>query len=253
MTDLLILTDLSAQELTWLALIVVAAGIVRGFSGFALSAMVMATAVLFLPPVELIPICWWLEMTASILMARGGWRDADRGVVLGLVIGSAVGTPIGLVLTTSLPVETTKVIALIVIIALAVTQLAKTRFAFLATKPGLYISGLAAGIVTGLASVGGMVVALYVLSQDTAAVKMRAALVLFLFAASLTSMIALLAFGVMDGTATLRGLIMAPAVVIGVVIGQRLFTPRLSAYYRPFCLTLLTGLAMVGLVRVTMS
>ncbi len=49
------------------------AGIVRGFSGFALSAMVMATAVMILPPIELIPMLWWLEMSASILMLKNGW------------------------------------------------------------------------------------------------------------------------------------------------------------------------------------
>ncbi len=58
----------------------------------------MATAVLILPPVQLIPICWWLEMTASVLMAKGGWQEADRGVVWGLIIGSTVGVPFGLML-----------------------------------------------------------------------------------------------------------------------------------------------------------
>ena len=86
--SLLTLTDLTAQEFAILTSIVAVAGIVRGFSGFALSAIVMASAVIILPPVQLIPICWWLEMTASVLMAKGGWQEADRGVVLGLVIGS---------------------------------------------------------------------------------------------------------------------------------------------------------------------
>ena len=89
------LLDLTEIEIAALVLITFTAGLVRGFSGFALSAMVMASAVLILPPVELIPICWWLEMSASLLMARGGWRDADRGVVKGLVIGSALGLPLG--------------------------------------------------------------------------------------------------------------------------------------------------------------
>lgn len=247
--SLLIATDLSGQEFLILTGIVVLAGIVRGFSGFALSAVVMASAVLILPPVQLIPICWWLEMTASILMARGGWKEADRGVVLGLVIGSTLGVPFGLWLTTSVSVGTSKLIVLIVIITLAVTQLAKIRLKFLATKAGLYGSGFAAGVVTGLAHVGGMVIALYVLSQDAPAAKMRAALVLFLFFGALTSMITFLWFGIMDSTGFARGLALAIPTAIGVVIGQMLFVPRLAPYYRPFCLSLLCALAGTALIR----
>jgi len=247
------LLSLTGGETLLLTLIVIVAGIVRGFSGFALSALVMASAVVILPPVELIPICLILELAASLLMARGGWQEADRGTVLGLVIGSTIGVPIGLAFTTTLPIETSKAIALIIIVVLAIMQLAKIRLSFLATKPGLYGAGLTAGIATGLASVGGMVVALYVLSQDTKAAKMRAALVLFLFISSLTTLISQLLFGVMDLTAFKRGLIMAVPALVGVKIGQMMFVPRLERFYRPFCLTLLTGLAVASLIRTSMT
>lgn len=253
MDSLLTAINVTGTDFAILCLIALFAGIVRGFSGFALSALVMASAVYLLPPIELIPICWWLEMSASVLMARGGWAEADRGIVFGLFVGSAVGTPFGLSLTTSLPVETSKLVALILIVVLAATQLAKVRLAFLATTPGLYLSGLTAGIVTGLASIGGMVVALYVLSQDAPARKMRAALVLFLFVSSATSIVYLIWFDVMDMTAVWRGLALAVPAMIGVVLGQRLFTPSYEPYYRPFCLTLLIGLAAVGLARTQLA
>ena len=229
------------------------AGIVRGFSGFALSAIVMASAVIILPPVQLIPICWWLEMSASVLMAKGGWAEADRGIVLGLVIGSTIGVPFGLMLTTAVSSETSKLLALAVIIALAATQLAKIRLPFLATTPGLYGSGFTAGVATGIASVGGMVIAIYVLSQDASAKKMRAALILFLFISALTSMITLLYFGVMTGTAATRGLALAIPTTLGVMLGQRLFNPTLAPYYKPFCLTLLCALAMASMTRTVMA
>lgn len=236
-------------EFGWLLLIAFAAGLVRGFSGFALSAMVMATAVTILPPVELIPICWWLEMCASVLMMKGGWADADRKVALGLVLTSAIGVPFGLTLTMAVSPEASKVLALGLLITLAAMQLAKIRLAFLATNPGLYGAGFTAGIATGLAGVGGMVVALYVLAREAPARQMRGSLVLFLFGGSVTSMATLLYFGVMDWTAVQRGLILAPAVALGVLLGQRLFTPRLEPYYKPFCLSLLLALAGLSLIR----
>ncbi len=246
MTEIL---NLTTSEIGWLVLITLLAGIVRGFSGFALSALIMATAVIFLPPVELIPMLWWLEMSASVMMLKGGWADADRPTAYGLVIGSTIGWPFGLWMTTSLPASTSKTIALSIIVALAATLLAKVRLSFLDSKPGLYASGFVAGIASGLAHVGGMVVALYVLARNAPAASMRGSLVLFLFLGSLTSMVTQLAFGVMDMSGVARGLTFAVPTMIGVFLGQQLFIERLTPYYRPFCLTLLIFLAGVGLLR----
>lgn len=249
MFEALGLTPLEFMILAGLAL---AAGLVRGFSGFALSAVMMATAVLILPPVDLIPILWVLEAVASVLMVRGGLRDADRTIATGLVLGSGVGAPIGWALTVSVSVATSSMIALAIIIVLAALQLARVRMAFLATKPGLYSAGLMAGIVTGLAGVGGMIVALYTLSQDKPARVIRATLVIFLLFSSLFSMITMLAYGVFTEASLLRGIALAPPLALGVYLGQKLFRPSLEPYYKPFCLTLLILLAAAALVRVAL-
>jgi uncharacterized membrane protein YfcA len=242
-------TALTQSEFLILIGLAILAGIVRGFSGFALSAMVMATAVIILPPIELLPMLWWLEMSASILMLKNGWDGADKTMTYALVIGATIGWPIGLALTIAISVAASKTIALAVIALLAITLLAKIRMPFLATKPGLYGSGVLSGIVSGVAGVGGMVVAVYVLAADAPAKVMRASLVLYLFLSAAISMVVLTAFGVMDTSGIARGLFFAIPTMFGVFLGQQLFTERLAPYYRPFCLILLIGLAMLGLIR----
>jgi uncharacterized membrane protein YfcA len=237
------------EHIALLAVICFVAGMVRGFSGFALSALVMASATLILPPVALIPICWWLEMSASLLMVRGGFKDANKPVVLTLASSSAIALPLGLWATMSVSPEMSKTIALILIAVLALTQLAKIKLPFLATRTGTIGAGLLAGIATGLASIGGMVIALYVLAQNTAAREMRANLVLYLFLGALTSMITYAVSGIMDQSAIYRGLALAIPTMAGVMLGKTLFTPRYEPYYKPFCLTLLIGLAGLGLIR----
>jgi uncharacterized membrane protein YfcA len=250
---LLEITNLTKENFLILIGLTILAGAVRGFSGFALSAMVMATAIVILPPVELIPMLWWLEMSASLLMLKNGWAEADRPMTYSLVIAALIGWPIGLWLTLSLPVETSKALALSVIMVLAVSQLAKLKLTFLASKTGLYGTGIAAGIISGVAHVGGMVVAFYVLAANQPARVMRASLVLYLFLGSASSMIVLLLFGVMDFSGVSRGLVFALPTMFGVLLGQQLFTERLSAYYRPFCLILLIGLAALGLIRTQLA
>lgn len=240
---------LPVADFALLAAIVFAAGLVRGYAGFALSALVMAAAIPILPPRALIPICWILEMTASLLMVRGGFREADRRVALTLALTSAAGTPAGLWLTTRLPVEDTRVLALGVLLVLSAMQLARIRMGWLATNAGLVGTGVVAGVVTGIASIGGMVVALYVLAQEAPARVMRASLVLFLFASSFLTLLWQSGFGLFDGPALARGLALAPVVAAGVLIGKATFRPALEPYYKPFALCLLIGLAGTSLIR----
>ena len=251
--NLAALLALPISEIAVLAVICFIAGLIRGFSGFALSAMVMASGALIITPVQLIPICWWLEMTASLFMLRDGWQDANRKVAIGLAIGSTLGVPFGLALTIAIAADLSKLLALGVIIALATLQLSRIKIPFLATNWGLYGSGWLAGIGTGLAGVGGMVVALYVLAQQAPPRQMRASLVLFLFLGSITTMISLWSFGVMDETAIMRGLVMSFPAGLGVVMGKLLFVPKWEHLYKPFCLMLLIALASTGVIRLLLS
>lgn len=249
MPDLLAILQLTQSQAVTLAAVIFAAGLIRGFTGFALSAFALALGVLILAPVELIPMLWWLEMGASLMMLRGGWDGANLKVTGLLVSGSAVGVFFGLGLTVSVSPEISRQIALVVLISLAILQLARVRLTFLDSTTGTVIAGLVSGIVTGLAGVGGMVVALYVLAREIEPREMRATLVAYLFLGSLTSLTIHLWFGTMTTTATLRGLGFLLPCVIGVYLGQQLFTPRLQPYYRPICLSLLIGFGALSLVR----
>ncbi|MEM8749649.1 MAG: sulfite exporter TauE/SafE family protein [Pseudomonadota bacterium] len=249
MTALFAAIDLTTLELVLAMVAVFVAGMVRGFSGFALSALAMASLATIIPPIELIPVCGFMEMAASFMMIRGGWKEANKKVSFGLAIGSATGSPIGLYLTNMLDVATSKIIALFIILTLSLLQLLKVRATFLATNPGLYLSGVTAGVATGLASVGGMVVALYVLARNAPAREMRASLVLYLFIGMFTGFFYLYLYGMLTQAVFARSLVLVPLCVLGVIVGKALFVPQLEAYYKPFCLVLLMVLAGSGLLR----
>lgn len=249
MNNLIGLAGLPAHSLAIAAAAVFVAGLMRGFAGFGLSAILMASIVAIIPPVELIPVCFVLEGAASIAMFRGGMKDADMRVVWGLVIGSAIGMPIGLLATTTIDVGLSKLIALLIILTLTTAQLLALRPKFLATRAGLGASGITAGIATGLASVGGMVVALYVLAREHEASQMRASLIMFLAIGMVTSLVFLLLYDVMNQQAFVRGLILTPLVLLGISLGTVLFRPSLTHLYKRVCLLLLMTLCLVGLGR----
>ncbi len=240
---------LSPTQAALLGAICFVAGLVRGFSGFGLSALVMVSASSFVAPIALIPMLWWLEMGSSLVMMKGGFSDGDRRIGFGLTICAALGLPIGLWLTLSLPVETSRILALGIILLLAATQLGKLRIPALATTSGVIGAGLTAGVVTGLASAGGMVVALYVLAQSLPARVIRGSLSIYLLGAGSLGIGIHLILGTMTPEASLRGVVLLPITLLGLFAGRALFIPRFERLYKPVCLVLLIALSFVGLMR----
>lgn len=244
---------LTPGEALYAAAAVFLAGIVRGFSGFALSALVMASLVFILAPQDIIAICLVLEIAATILLTRGGATEgADKPMVYGLIAGVLVGLPIGLSITLAASDEASRMIALGLIFTLAIAQLSGFRPAFLATRAGLVGSGVAAGMVQGTSGAGGMVIALYALARNAPAQIMRASLVFYLSITIVLHTIMLTAFGLLTELALIRGAFLVAPAAIGVLIGAWAFSPRLQPYYRTACLSLLSGLAAIGIARIAL-
>ena len=242
---------LNNSDLLILILICFFAGLIRGFSGFGLSAFVMSLALTIIPPIELIPVCWWMEFVASVFMIRNGWKDSDKKISIILWLGAVFGLPIGIALTTILDFQTSKIVALVLISMLALILLRNFKIQFLSTSVGTISSGVFAGVATGLASIGGMIVAIYVLASQNSARRVRASIVLYIFLNSVTTFIFLILFDVMDHKAFVRGVLLAVPSSIGVVLGSILFMQKLEKYYRPFSLGLLISFSLVGLIRLT--
>lgn len=241
--------NISPDIVIFVLVISLLAGLIRGFAGFALSAITMASLSSVIPPVDLVPICFFLEIVASIFMFRGGMKNADMSVVWGLVIGNIIGVPIGLLILTQLDIEVSKIVALVVILSLASLIFMQVKAQFLATKPGLYISGVTAGAATGVAAVGGMVVALYVLARDRPAAQMRASLVMFLLLSEVGTGAFLFFFDLFTLDSIKRVLIMMPLISGGILIGSLFFNPSLAKYYKPVCLMILIAICALNLIK----
>jgi uncharacterized membrane protein YfcA len=241
-------TGFSSEIIIILLITAFGAGLVRGFSGFALSATVMAVMANFVPPIQLAPICLCLELVASIMMMRGGLKQADMGVVWGLVIGSVIGTPVGYLILVNIEATTARLVALVIITTLSLLLFMRVRANFLNTKPGLYISGIGAGFA-GIATVGGMVVALYVLAREKAAAEMRGSLVMYLMISLVSTTLFQILFDILTIEAVKRAAVMIPVLIIGILIGSAFFRPSLEKYYKPFCLLTLIAICLIGLVR----
>lgn len=227
------------------------AGLIRGFAGFGLSAVAMAVLAPFVPPLELIPMLWFLEMAGSLILMKGGWADADRATAGLMIVMAGIGLPLGLMLTMAIDVATSKMVALILLIVLATAQLSRLKIPALDSRAGTAATGLTGGIVTGVTGAGGMFVALYTLARDLPARVMRGTMNIYLLGGGILGLITHLVLGTMTETAATRGGILILPTLAGVYAGRALFTPRWEGYYKPICLALVIALALVGLIRLT--
>lgn len=244
--------DLSGGLLAWLAAVVFVAGVARGFTGFGASATIMALAAVWIAPIDLIPICLLLELTGSALLLRGGIGHADKPLA-GTLVGMAfVGVPLGLHLTRTLDPDTSRVIALALVAGLAALQLARIPLPVGRGRAGAALVGLLAGVVNGLASIGGLVHALYLTARNLQPRTMRGTIILIITIGGTITFFWQVLLGVLTGQAALRYAVLLAPFVAGLWLGRRYFTPENERHYRPVSLTLLVVLAGAGLVRQVM-
>ncbi|WP_319824949.1 sulfite exporter TauE/SafE family protein [Thalassovita sp.] len=240
---------LSATTFAYLIATVFVAGVVRGFTGFAASAVVMATGTLVLAPLDLLPICLLLEIVASVFLVRGGIKDADIKLVIPMIGFAFAALPFGLYLTQGMDPERSKLIALALVGGLAALQLARVPLPLGRGILPAAIVGSLAGLIQGLASVGGLVQALYVVALKMQARTMRGTMILGVMISGAIGLFWQLAMGVMTMQALMRVAGILLPYLFGLWLGRRYFTPENERYYRPISLSVLVMLAGAGVLK----
>lgn len=212
---------------------------------------------LLLPPAQVVPPVFVLEVLASLSLLREAWRDADLRWLQWLVLGNALCIPLGLVLLAWLPDMELRLLLGALLLLAAV--LLRAGFS-MGLHPSWRVklgTGLVSGFVNGVAAIGGIAVAVLMSATSLAPAAMRATMiVLFLF----TDLYAL-AWAVAlpagePGEAALLGahtlamaLALAPAMLAGIWCGRRFFIGLPPQAFRQRVLEALIVMAGLGVLR----
>jgi len=221
------------------------AAVVRGYSGFGFSLLVITALSLVMPPAGFVPSIFMLEIAASLHLLPGIWRDIHWRAILLLVIGGLVGTPLGVQALANLPAAPMR-LALAVFVVVAVAFL-RRGFA-LKTMPGpaaTIATGAAAGLFNGAFGIGGPPVILFFFSSPAGAVIGRASIIAYFL---LTDAIGLVFFAQAELTTrdTLwRFFLFLPPLLAGVWLGARSFKRADPQAFRRWVLRLLVLLALL--------
>jgi len=242
-------------------LIVFAAGMVRGFSGFGFSALCVAGLSLFVPPAQVVPPIFVLEVLASVTLLRGALKDADWPWLSWLALGNALFIPLGVALLAFVPETPLRLLIGALLLLAAVLLRSGLRLALAPTRTVRLATGLVAGFVNGVAAIGGIAVAVLLSTAQMAPAAMRATMIMLLL---FTDLYALAWVGIMSagsetgnallGADTLRwALSLVPAMLAGIWVGQRSFAGVSPTQFRRHVLNLLILIALVSVVRALLA
>lgn len=249
MSDLSNLLGLSTGQLLTAAVLLFAAGLIRGFSGFGFSMVAVTGLSQLRPPAEIIPMVLFLEVFASLHLMTATWREADWRSLSWLLIGMTAATPLGVLLLATVPANPMRIVVSLLVLSAALMLMSGWR---LQRRPGCaatLATGALSGFLNGAASIAGPPVIVFYLSSPAALNVSRASLIAFFLGCDLVALAAGGAVGLITPQTGYRVAAFLLPVAAGVVLGQRGFHIASPDLFRRLVLVLLVILSLAGLLR----
>jgi uncharacterized protein len=221
------------------------AAVVRGYSGFGFSLLAIVSLSLLLPPTQIVPSIFIMEVAASLHLLPGVWRDIHWQALRWLTAGSLLGTPFGVYALAHVPAAP-MTLALAVFVLIAAILLARGQA--LKSLPGnaaTLATGAASGLFNGGFGIGGPPVILFFFSSPAGAAVGRASMIAYFLMTDVTGLAWQGWNGLLNAATLWRALILLPALAGGVWLGNRGFGASNPADFRRWVLRLLMLLAVL--------
>lgn len=228
--------------------IIIAGGIVRGFTGFGSGLVMVPLLALLWGPVEALATMVGLGTFATLqLIPRAipltNWRDVGP-----MIAGSLALTPAGTALLISLdPALVKKIIAALVLLATFITLRGWTYKGPRGLVPG-FISGGLTGLINGLAGVGGPATVLYLLALPGKPETHRANIVSAMAVVTTSVFVSMIVAGAVTQRVITHVAIFLIPSIISVWTGVKMFHVLPSKLFRLIILWFLVAISVTILV-----
>jgi uncharacterized membrane protein YfcA len=231
------------------SLFVFLAAIVRGYSGFGFSLLVITALSLLMAPATFIPAIFMLEIAASLHLLPSIWKDIHWHSLTPLIVGCLIGTPLGVWLLANMPAPPMQV-------ALALFVLTAVYFLFqgfaLKSMPGTTASGAvgaASGLANGAFGIGGPPAILFYFASPAGHEAGRASLIAYFLTTDVIGLVFLSREALITLDTLYLALIFLPFLILGNWIGARGFKSADPATFSKWVLILLAALAVLSAIK----
>lgn len=240
--------DLSGPGAAYMAVVLFGAAFVRGYSGFGLSALVIAGAALVTDPLHFVPVVLMADVVLTLAQARGIWPHVDWRRVVTMFAGALVGVPAGLAVLAAIGADGTRLaISLFILVMCALLW-----WGWALRRPVGTGGHVGAGLVSGFANaagVGGLPVAAFFAAQHLPAAAFRATLIVYFTVMDLWTLPLMGSHGIITKDSFIAVAYGMPLFLLGIHLGGRHFLATQPQEFRRFAIVLLAVLAILGLLK----
>lgn len=228
--------------------VVLVGGVMRGFSGFGSAMLLVPALSLLYSPLLAVPVVLCLTVLAGAQLLPDAVRAMDWREVLPITLAAWVTIHAGAyILLTADPDLMRRAIGAIVV-TFVLVLLSGWR---LRRKPGLWgalAAGGLSGVINGATGTGGPPVILYHLAGPNPAATNRANLISYSTLLNVGTLLSLAANGVLTRAVLSQTAVLAPAFMLAMWAGTRLFHGVSDRVYRRFALVVLLGIGLLSLL-----
>jgi uncharacterized membrane protein YfcA len=225
---------------------VILAGCVRGFSGFGSALILMPLLSMLIDPHQAVATVILLESIASVellpkALLKTTWRD-----VLPMAIAAMLVVPVGAHLLVILDPYLMRRMIAGLLLAVVLILLSGKRYCHPLNRSIKLGTGIASGLLTGFAGVGGIPIVLYHLAGPDDALTNRSNFITFF---ALTQIVAVLSYwmnGILSAQVFFLFMLLAPSFAMSLMVGSRFFKRANEAIFRQITLLILLGIALLS-------
>ncbi len=224
------------------------AGMVRGFAGFGAAMLMTPVFSALYGPAVGVALCLMLEIAVALPLLPGVVRLVDWRRIGLLLVAAAIGVPFGNLTLTRVEPEPMRWAISAIVLGAVVLLASGWRFSGRPNSATTLTAGAASGFLNGLSGMAGPPIAFYYLAGNDPAARVRANLTTYFVFVDLLAIAAFASRDLIGWSTGVHGLLLAPAVMLGGVLGGRLFPLASEKFYRRLALVLLVGVALGSLM-----
>lgn len=240
--------DLLSAPFLISAVVACIAGMVRGFAGFGAAMLMTPVFSALYGPAVGIALCLLLEIAVALPLVPGVVRLVDWRRIGLLLLAAAIAVPLGTHTLTGVEPEPMRWAISAIILSAVVLLASGWRFPGRPNAATTFAAGATSGFLNGLSGMAGPPIAFYYLAGNEPAARVRANLTTYFVFVDLIALASFASRDLIGWSTGAQGLFLAPAVMLGGVVGERLFPLASEKFYRRLALVLLVCVAIGSLL-----
>jgi uncharacterized membrane protein YfcA len=224
------------------------AGMVRGFAGFGAAMLMTPVFSALYGPAFGVALCLLMEIAVALPLLPKAVPFVDWRRIGLLSVAAAAGAPLGNWALRSIDPDPMRWIISAIVLGAVALLASGWRYHGPPVTAATLGAGASSGFLNGLSGMAGPPIVFYYLAGSDSAERVRASLTTYFI---FVDLIAIAVFGLNGSLKVdtgLHALCLAPAVILGGLLGERLFPLASESFYRRIALVLLVAVALGVLV-----